>query len=350
MSQVGIETNRSIRNKQRVNYIYSFTQYITWSNLENKKSFKIGVYGKDQQALINELKKVAIVKKIKKLPVEVVRITNSSEIKELEILYIHEKSKVELETIIPKLALKEVLLVSENYPFRKSMINFMEFENELHFDVNKIQINNAGLLVSPQLLKFSIQQQKDWEEIFERLEEEQNKIEVQLNELENLNAEIERQKSRMDAQRTQIKKQQRNLIKQEGDIEEKQRELEGKLNEIDRQKVELSNLQKLINRQNDQAFRLKHTLDRQKDSVEVRKHQLLVQRRTMLDQEGLILKQVREISNQDKTLNTQIQELRSQGLLIYVFLVIIIIILALIFFAWREYKRKRKGRNLITAF
>ncbi|MCJ8291107.1 MAG: DUF4154 domain-containing protein [Crocinitomicaceae bacterium] len=345
LAQLGLEANKSIRNKQRVNYIYNFTDYITWSSLDDNTTIKIGVYGEDQQALIDEFKNVATKKKIKNLPVEIVNITNINQIQGIQILYVHERCKLEMDAILPLLTFSEVLLVSENYPFRESMINFMEFENEFHFDVNETHINAAGLLVSPQLLTFSIQQQKDWEEIFEQLKHEQDKIEVQINELEVLNNEIELQKARLDAQRTQIKKQQLNLKTQEGDIEAKKKELADKLAEIDRQKRELSNLQKRINAQSDETFRLTNTLDRQEDSIQFRKRQLLVQRHTMSEQEIRLAKQVGAINKQDQRLITQFEKLRSQGLLIYVFLVIILVILGLILFAWREYRRKKKSEK-----
>ena len=340
-----IEANKTIRNKQRVNYIYNFTDYITWSSLGNKETFKIGVYGQENQALINEFKKFAAKKTIKNLPVEVVNVTKLEDIKGIEILYIHQQSGVELSAILPKLLLKEILLVSENYAFRGSMINFMEFENEFHFDVNETHINDGGLLVSPQLLTFSIQQQKDWEEIFEQLEEEQDKIAEQTNELEVLNEEIELQKSRLDTQRDQIREQQRNLNAQEGDIEDKRIELQNKLTKIDRQKRELTNLQDRINLQNNQTFELTNTLGQQEDSIQQRKRQILVQYHTMQEQKERITSQVEAINDQDKELNSQLEILRSQGLLLYVFLGIIIVILGLIFYAWRQYKRKKKSEE-----
>lgn len=344
-AQIGLEANRSIRNKQRVNYIYNFTDYITWTSLSDNETFRIGVFGNNENALITEFKEVATRKKIKNLTVEIVKITSIDQIKGIEILYIHEKSKLEIEAILPHLALSEILLVSENYPFRQSMINFMEFENEFHFDVNETHINNAGLLVSPQLLTFSIQQQKDWEDIFERLEQEQGKIENQTNELEVLNEEIENQKSRLDAQYHQIKKQQRNLNAQEGEIGNRQIELLKKLAEINRQKRELSGLQDRINSQSDETYKLTNTLDRQEDSIQFRKRELLMQRRKMSKQNELLVSQLDAINKQDEQLNSQLGRLRSQGLLIYVFLVIILVVLALIFFAWREYKRKKKSEK-----
>lgn len=341
----GFESNKTIRNKQRVNYIYNVAEYITWSDLGDNSVFTIGVFGADKEALIDEFEKVATKKKIKNLPVKVVNVTSIDGIKDIEILYVHKKSNVELDAVLPKLAMSEILLVSENYPFREAMINFMEFKNELHFDVNEKHVNDAGLLVSPQLLTFSIQQQKDWEEIFTQLEEEHDKIELQTNELEDLNEEIERQKARLDAQRSQIRKQQRNLVSQEGDIEERKQELAGKLSEINEQRRELSNLQELINRQNDETYRLTNTLGKQEDSIQIRKRELLKQRHMMSEQEESILNQVEAINKQDAKISSQLEKMRSQGLLIYLFAGIIILILALIFFAWREYRRKKKSEE-----
>ncbi|NVK66456.1 MAG: DUF4154 domain-containing protein [Flavobacteriales bacterium] len=342
-SQSGLETNKSIRNKQRVNYIYNITDYITWSHLDNNTAFRIGVFGKDQESLIEEFKKVAAKKRIKNLPVRVVKITNVSEIKDLEIVYIHKRDKLKMEDILPQLTMEEVLLVSENYPFRVSMINFMEFENEFHFDVNVKNINNAGLLVSPQLLTFSIQQQKDWEEIFEKLELEQEVIEEQTNELKELNREIEHQQLQLDAQREQIRLQQRSLVEQLEEIRIRKEELENKLEEINVQQRELARLKRQVGEKSEETTRLTNTLNQQEDTIEYRKRLLMRQKHKALEQEQRILSQVQAINNQEKELDNQLGRLRSQGLLIYVFSIIIVIILALIILAWRQYKRKKRS-------
>lgn len=180
----------------------------------------------------------------------------------------------------------------------------------------------------------------------EQLEEDQEKEVIQqTKELKTLNVEIERQKDRLNAQRNQIKKQQRNLNTREVDIEAMKLELAGKLAETDRQKRELLNLQERVNNQNDQTDDLTKTLDHQEDSIQRRKRQILVQYHTMLEQEQRISSQIEAINEQDDELNSQLGKLRSQGLLIYVFLGIILVILALIFFAWREYKRKKKSEE-----
>lgn len=338
-----LESNRTIRNKQRVNYIYNITDYITWSQLGEKSVFRIGVYGGDQESLIEEFEKFGAKKKIKNLPVQVTNITSVAQMKEVEIVYIHKRHNLKINDILPQLRMSEVLLVSENYPFRESMINFMEFENEFHFDVNVENINNAGLLVSPQLLTFSIQQQKDWEEIFEKLELEQEVIQEQTNELKELNSEIDRQRLQMEAQREQIRVQQRSLVNQLEEINQRKEELENKLIEIKLQQRELTRLKEQVGDKTDETARLTNTLNQQEDTIQYRKRLLLSQKHKAYEQEQRILSQIQAINKQELELDNQLGRLRSQGLLIYVFSIIIVIILALIFLAWRQYKRKKRS-------
>lgn len=342
-SQTGLEANTSIRNKQRVNYIYNITEYITWSKLEELSAFRIGIFGEEEESLIEEFNKVAEKKKIKNLPVEVVNIKEISEIKNVQIVYIHKRHEQRMDAILPRLKMSEVLLVSENYAFRESMINFMEFENEFHFDVNVKNINNAGLLVAPKLLTFSIQQQKDWEEIFEKLELEQDIIKEQIGELNQLNTEIERQKLQMEVQREQIRKQQRSLVEQLDEIEARKRELEGKLIEIDEQQRELARLKRQVGDKSAETARLTKTLKQQEETIQYRKRLLLRQKHKAAEQEQRILNQIEAINRQELELDSQLDRLRSQGLLIYVFSIIIVIILGLIILAWRQYKRKKRS-------
>ena len=335
----------AVRNKQRVNYIYNFTDYITWSNLDTKKTFVIGVFGASELPLVEEFKNAAQKKNIKNLPVEIRHFVRIEDIEDVQILYVHKKEGLAIGALLPKLSLSNTLLVSENYVFRSSMINFMEFENEFHFDVNEANINRAGLLVSPQLLSFSIQQQKDWEMIFERLEEDAKRIEDQKSELKLLNEEIERQKQRLDAQLAQIKKQQLNMNAQDGNLSARNRDLQKQMDEIRKQRAQLDELQSKVKQQSDEAYRLTNTLDQQEDAIRARKKELVGQRFLISEQEDRILEQGESIKEQEAILDTQWEKLRSQGLLIYVFSAIFLIIAGLIFFAYREYRRKKRSEE-----
>lgn len=335
----------AVRNKQRVNYVYNFTDYITWSNLDVKKSFVIGVYGSTELALVKEFENAALKKNIKNLPVEIKHFVRIEDIQDVQILYIHKRENISIGSLLPKLALSNTLLVSENYPFRSSMINFMEFENEFHFDINESNINRAGLLVSPQLLTFSIQQQKDWEMIFERLEEDEQRILDQKSELKSLNEEIELQKKRLDAQLAQIKKQQLNMNVQEGDLNARNRDLQKQVDEIYKQRAQLDALQTKVKVQSEQEYRLTNTLDQQEDSIRKRKQELMIQHFQISEQGDRIFEQSASIKEQDAILNTQWGKLRTQGRLIYIFIGFFILIAGLIFFAFREYRRNKRSEE-----
>lgn len=335
----------TVRNKQRVNYIYNFTDYITWSNLDGKKSFVIGVFGESEEALVSEFKNAALKKNIKNLPVEIKHFVRLEDIEDIQILYIHKRENIAIGALLPKLSLSNTLLVSENYPFRASMINFMEFENEFHFDINESNINRAGLLVSPQLLTFSIQQQKDWEEVYERLERDEIRLQEQKSELKLLNEEIERQKRRVDAQLAQIKRQQLSLNSQEGDLSARNRDLQKKLDEIQKQRNQLDELQLKVKTQSEETYRLTNTLDRQEDSIRKRQKELIEQKFKISEQGDRIFEQSESIKAQDEKLNTQWEKLRRQGLLIYVFIGIFLLIASQIFFAFRQYQRKKRSEE-----
>jgi signal transduction histidine kinase len=117
------------------------------------------------------------------------------------------------------------------------------------------------------------------------------------------------------------------------------------LKQIAQQKQALSNLQDQINRQNSETHRLTNKLEEQNDSIQIRRRELLKQRHTLSEQEQSIQSQVEAINKQDQEISEQLEKMRSQGILIYLFGAIIFIILWLIFFAWREYRRKKKSER-----
>lgn len=347
IAQSNFDEKESIRDKQRVIYVYNFTQYITWSDIDEDKTFKIGVLGNDEENLVNEFKISASQKTIKGKKVEIIHYKKEEDVGDIHILYVHKKHNVDLQKILPRMYVNHTLLVSENYKFQESMINFIEFNNEFHFNVSEAKINRAGLLVAPRLLNFSIQQQKDWEEVFQRLETEKETIEAYIDELEMLSKEIEFQRARLDAQRRQIKKQQLEINAQKGRLDEGEEQLAGRIEEVGKQRRQLSGLLHEIERKNIQRDSLSVKLKKQLISYEDRKRELDQQADSILAQKSRIAEQQHELEERDIVLSSSSKKIKEQGNLIYSFTGLFFIIIILAFFAFREYKRKRRSEERV---
>ena len=125
----------TIRNKQRINYIYNISNYVTWDKFKKTESFTIGVLGEFEESLITEFVLKAKQTKIKNLPVSIKYFKSLNEITATQILYVHERHGYDINKILEKAYVNNTLLISENYPFRVSMINFIELGNDFHFEI-----------------------------------------------------------------------------------------------------------------------------------------------------------------------------------------------------------------------
>lgn len=346
-AQSGFDEKESIRNKQRVIYVYNFTEYITWSGIESEETFKIGVLGDDEQNLVSEFDRASKQKRIKGKRVETIHYKRAEDVGDIHILYIHKKQNIDLQTLLPRMYANHTLLVSENYKFQESMINFIEFNNEFHFNVSEDKINRAGLLVAPRLLNFSILQQKDWEEVFARLESEKETIEKYISELKGLSSEIEFQKSRLDAQRMLIRRQQQEIIAQRLSLNEGEEQLAQRIEEVGNQRGQLGRLLNEINEKNAQRDSLSVELSDQLLSYEERKMELDKQAERIFDQKQRIKQQQADLKLSDIVLDSSTKKIKKQGNLIYIFTGLFILIVILAFFAYRQYKRKKRSEKRV---
>ena len=129
--------------KIRAIYIYNFTKYFEWPTLNKSSEFRIGIIA-DNQDLIMELEKMASLKKVGGLPIKIIPFLKTSDLTEIEMLYVDTKYNPDFK--IGQIS-KNILLVSENEKnLDNAMIAFyVENGNKLKFALNELNVKKAGL-------------------------------------------------------------------------------------------------------------------------------------------------------------------------------------------------------------
>ena len=340
-SQDGFDEKESIRNKQRVNYVFNFTEYITWEDVG--ETFDIAVLGVSESGLIEEFKMASKSRKLKNKPINIQYFNTVNDISQVEIVYVHHRQGVDLNAVLPKMYKNHTLLVSENYGYDESMINFIEFGEEFHFTVSTDRIQKAGLLVAPRLISFSITEQGDWEEVFNRLEEEDKLIESQSAELYRLKNLISEQEQLLNSLKGRVIAQREELGAQNEAIKNSIDLMDEQALEIEQQKRELELLQRQVSSSNTEKKLLSESLRVQNREYEERQRQIGEQNDLITEQEANIKRQNDSLRNQTDQLNSQLDRIERQGYLIFIFVSLFLLILLLAFFVRREYKRKRRS-------
>lgn len=137
-------------------YLEKFSRFITWPEeceMDNlSKPFVIGVIGKTP--LHKNLEQIYAIQKINNKKVEVRKINDLYEIKDVHLLFIAETEKRNLQNILVLTERLPVLTVSEteNFAEKGVLINFYEKEKKLHFEINETAVLKSPLQMSFYLL------------------------------------------------------------------------------------------------------------------------------------------------------------------------------------------------------
>ena len=346
-AQTDPSNSEAIRDKQRVSYVYNFTKYIDWEGLDQRSEFVIGVLGKDEINLVNEFLLSAEKRTVKGLPVSVKSFTEVNEITRTDILFVNNSNGFDLNPILEKLYINHSLLVTEGYPFHMSMINFIELDDEFHFEINKAKINRAQLLVAPKLLSFSIQSTNDWNQLYNRLREEMVTVRVQKEELIKLSNEIETQKEELKIQEKELNKTIQNIEAQKKLLLNQRKNVEGQNLEIKKQIRQLSALLKKNNEEKAANLKLQTISKKQANAIADQYSQIKFQESTLGKQLEDIETQTEKIETQSSKLNFQLTKIEQQRTLLSVFIAFTLLAIFFSFFMINAYRRRKKNEVIL---
>lgn len=137
-------------------FIYNFTKFIEWENINSLEYFTISVYKKSD--IVEPLKQIAETKQIQNKKINISVIKEVSQEMNCQILFLPEFLGVEnYINLLKNLPRKNILIISENKKLFQNGtgINFLIQEDKIKFEINLSSIESADLRVSSQLLKLA---------------------------------------------------------------------------------------------------------------------------------------------------------------------------------------------------
>ena len=153
---VGLSTFAQ-KAKYQCDIIYKLSQYVTWPEKHEDYKFVIGVVGSVKD--FESFQKLALKKgKVHNYPIEVRYFDCLEAIDECDLLYVSEEFKIRIKKIVKWTKNERVLIVSgkNSYGASGSVINFVEVDGKLKFELNKGQAEKRGLQVSDKLKNIAI--------------------------------------------------------------------------------------------------------------------------------------------------------------------------------------------------
>lgn len=137
-------------NQVKSVFVFNFTRYIQWPS--NESDFTIGILGNDA-ALEKAFQDMASKKSTSTKKIIIKSFASANEASNCDILFIPKDNSSQF-THVKSQGLKNVLIITEKAGLGRqgSGINFIEIDGKMRFEINKGEIERAGLKVSSQLL------------------------------------------------------------------------------------------------------------------------------------------------------------------------------------------------------
>ena len=143
--------------KYQGDIVIKLSKYITWPESIEDYKFVIGVVGSvDDYKCFQQLAFSNGGLNNRLIEVRYYECTDT--IDECQLLYVSQECKIEIEKIVKKTKNDPILIVSDKAGYGKqgSIINFVDSEGKLKFELNQKQANKRGLQVSDKLKNLAI--------------------------------------------------------------------------------------------------------------------------------------------------------------------------------------------------
>jgi hypothetical protein len=137
--------------------LYHFTKYVEWPQQKQTGDFVIGVYGDKQMVEITQM--LTKNRSVSNQKILVKKINSEADFAKCHIIFVERAFSHKFKSVQTQAKSNSILLITEgdNLAKKGAGINFIIQDERLKFEMNKAVIEGAGLKVSNELLKLSIQ-------------------------------------------------------------------------------------------------------------------------------------------------------------------------------------------------
>ncbi len=314
----------------RAEYLLYIVNNIKWPNEAEFNVFTIGVLEHEPMISRELVKQAANRKTSTGKQIKIVRFPDLESIVPTQMLYINRNEGYDISVVLRSITGKRTLLISENYEFQTSMINFIILDNVLRFEINIARMENEGLKAEPLFSAKSVKSESDWINLFHQIE-----------------TMLFKEKETVERQNVQIEEQQAVIKSQIETITTQNQEIERQRQEIAEQLEKLQKLDVLIGKREKEIVKAMRILEEQNSQIaqSIEKIKLAeedLKTKTLEIEQKEIL-----IAKQDNQIYAQLQEIEQQKLIIAMAITLSIFLIGLGYFIFRSYLIKKRANKLL---
>ncbi len=323
-------------------FVVLLTSYITWPDEAESDTFKIAVLGAEDVYSMLGLKHD--LDTLKNKPVSVKYYKHKRDLQPADVIYIGKNKQASLKKIFRHFEDQPVLLITDsavNYDY--TMLNLLGMSlGGKQFEINKVNIENAGLTVSYKILYFGGREDdlrlvvRESErlrgELIDNLDSMQSELSDRQEDLAEISWKLEQRTEEINNLNEAIDQQTRQLSNLSEDVDLKKMDLEGKIKLLGSQEERIQ--------EKEQEIMVLNSSISEKEEAISEQMEILEERIKTSEEQGLM------IEEQKDKIKTQSLQIERQQLLLFFFLILVLLVLTMIFFIYRAYLVKKRANRI----
>jgi serine phosphatase RsbU (regulator of sigma subunit) len=335
-----ITAQQGFTDETRALYILDISRYVIFNDSTlDRQQFVITVLDNDSNLYFELDKQAKTRKNIQGKPIVIRVCTDIEDLQPGQVVFVNREDGFDIDKVIKKIRGSNTLLISEDYPFRSSMINFVVVDGEPKFEANEELITQEGLSVNELFLAQAIKTREDWESLYVVTEGEL-KIEKGITEKQRL--QIEQQQDQIREQEFLIANNRKTLEMLRSEIEDREAEIEEKTDVLNTQEAEIASKNRTIETQVSEVNQQRTVLAEQEQRIRTIEEDISLK-------EEAIARNEEEIRRQDEKIVWQAEAIQKQRMIILAVGVALLLLFGLVYFIWRNYQNKKKANTLLQA-
>ncbi|MCX7862031.1 MAG: YfiR/HmsC family protein [Bacteroidales bacterium] len=317
-------------NYSRARYIFDIAKQVTWPNESTIDTFRIFLLTSD--TALNRIMKTTAsnLGLLHKKPIMIYGSSKYDDITSCEIIFFKNDEDYDIDKVKKKITCT-TLMITENFEFHKSMINFIVINNIRRYELNMSKLTECGYKLTELFIEGSVKSKADWEQLYK-------KTDLALQKEKEI---VEQQNQLLAKQRAEIEQQQQIITKQ-------QREIEEQIKEIEKQKLLLTNILNQVRYNKILLVEKMKELEQREKVLQAKNAEINEKSVILSNQKEEIEKQNERIAEQKKILNKQLEQIHMQQLILYMFIGLVILLIILGFFIYRNYQIKKHANIILS--
>lgn len=318
-----VHSQQEFTDDKRVEYLLSIPKYISWQKETNIDTLVFAILD-SSKAFYNYFADTAQKSTIKGKPVRSKYLYSTFNVSDCNVLYVKRGNGFEVQDVVSSVKGKKILLITENFSFNSSMVNFIVYEGKRSFELNTERLTEEGFVVNPLFAAMAVTREADWQLLYMKSEDLLG---------------VEKQK--VAEQKEIITVQESKLIEQEAEISQLETEIDEKLVILYKLSSEVKNKIAEIGNKNIILQKQEEDLKKQKEKAKLQTQEI-EKSKDFLDK--LKLQSVK--LKQELTYNISLVE--TQKYIIYLFILVLFLISVAAYFVFNAFRIKKKANRTLA--